>query len=156
MTWQTRPIHRGRRSAVLSLWASGLACCWMAAGCATFREEQDALTRYERTREEMRRAAEGPTTPPVAETVSSQSLSLSDFAPENVKGTVSRLTGGGPKPEEADRLYNEAKTIYNEALALRDKHDNDAAAEKFRDAADKFREAGKKLPKSSVEQNGLF
>jgi outer membrane protein assembly factor BamD (BamD/ComL family) len=141
----------------VSAWIVAAVAC--GSGCSMLRSERDAVARYERTREELQRAARGELVPPGVEEAAREGnkpLSLGDFAPENVTGTVSRMAGFSPSAEEAEQLYREGKAVYDEAVTLRERNQQEAANEKFLAAADKFGSAAKKFPKSTVSQNGLF
>lgn len=140
--------------------AFAIGCAMMSlSGCATLRSERDALARYERTREELELARRGQLNRPSPENYPAEKkapLELADFAPGKLKDTVQRIAGRGPSQTDAERLYAEGKTLYEEALALREQNDLSSASPKFIAAAAKFEKAAKRLPQSTLEQNALF
>jgi outer membrane protein assembly factor BamD (BamD/ComL family) len=152
-----REAQHGRSTTRQRMARASIVLALAASGCVGLREERDALARYERTREELRRAQRGELDRPSPEDLAGrqQPITVSDFAPENVKSTFARLAGQGPAPEDADRLYKEAQALYAEAVQLRDQGQPEAAT-RFGEAAERFAAAAKKFPRSMTEQNGLY
>lgn len=141
------------------LFGMALVMSVTGSGCATMQAERDAITRYERTREELDRAARGELDrPDYAEAARKKKapLELSDLAPENWTATFSKLVGREASPQQAETVYRAAQTQYDEAVQLRNQGNAVLATAKFITAADGFTDAAEKWPKSTLEQNGLF
>ena len=140
-------------------WLSVLALVIsFSAGCSLIPSRDDALARYEKSRQELSGAA-----PAVrqaqyeqeAATADDGGLTLSDLSPDNLGSTVRKLTGNGPNPEVARALFQEAEQLYRDATQLR-QQDADASQAKFIAAAERFDEAALRWPNSSLEQDALF
>jgi outer membrane protein assembly factor BamD (BamD/ComL family) len=131
----------------------------VASGCATLRAERDALTRFERTQEELRSAGRGDIRPPsFAESARERKapLEFADLNPTKLGGTFNKLIGRGPSQADAERLFKEADALHAEGSQLRDQNNLNAAKPKFVAAAKKYHAAAKRFPKSSLEQNALY
>lgn len=126
------------------------------AGCSMMKPRDSALTNYERTRDNL--AANGSSVAPAqySEDAVDDGLTASDFAPENIGSTVRTLSGNGPKPQDAKKLFAEAEAIYNNAVALKQQDPSADVGSQFIKAAELFEAAAKKWPESELEQDSLY
>ncbi|MDA1054274.1 MAG: outer membrane protein assembly factor BamD [Planctomycetota bacterium] len=127
------------------------------AGCSLMKPRDSALANYERTRQEL---AGGGSSVEAAQdsedAVADKPLTVKDFAPEKIGATVRKLTGNGPNPQEAKRLFAQAQQAYAAADQLRLQNPDADSGPQFVAAAELFESAAEKWPDSELEQNGLY
>lgn len=95
-------------------------------------------------------------------------LTMADFAPARLPDTLKRVAGGAPDRSEAQRAFDEAETLYTQAL---DRYDAAGGADNpsnipadqlseiknlFDQAADAYRDAAKKFPNSRLAHDALM
>jgi outer membrane protein assembly factor BamD (BamD/ComL family) len=90
------------------------------------------------------------------EAVAKKSLKTEDFYPANFGTTVKRLTGKGPDPDIARRLYGEGEELYRQAMDARSRDAQEEGRDLLLDASDRFSGAAARWPDSALAEDALF
>lgn len=139
----------------------GFAVC---AGCTSFRRDGDPLAKYQQTRAEMEQVATAQA-PRVKfeekefqkqQRLANKPVRAKDLNPENWGSSLKRLVGLGPNPAKAEEHYQAGHIEYQQAVALLEKGDVDAARPVLLAAAEQFSDAADRWPESPLEQNALY
>ncbi len=136
-----------------------LANGMVLAGCATFNdrgstESVSSLTNS--TSEDSREVALASYDESLGEQKSDAPLQLADFSPSKFGTTVKRISGQGPDRELARQLYDEAESLYQEAVAARSAQQGDESHAMFLKASGKYLSAAERWPDSALEEDALF
>ncbi len=131
----------------------------MLSGCATFKgpgATDSAASLSESASATHHDVALASYDESTAEQKSDGPLQLADFSPANFGTTVKKISGFGPDRELARQRYDEAESLYREAVAARSSDQGDLSHSVFLNASGKYLEAAERWPDSALEEDAMF